>query len=136
MRRSQSTQVQAKESHCRLTSPHGTVTVQRCAVRSPLTGCQVTSRPPDGFSRYSKWLDTFRTALVLPGPLKAVTLLYNFVIYLPVFHDLPCIQRHQYDSLQHLSVVSIILPLHRLQRLPKCSPPPPTPARSSLLYCS
>ena len=41
--------------------PHGRVTVHGCAVRSPLTGCQVTSRPRDRFSRYSKWLDTFRT---------------------------------------------------------------------------
>ena len=40
------------------------MTIQGCAVRSPLTGCQVTSRPRDRFSRYSKWLDTFRTALV------------------------------------------------------------------------
>jgi hypothetical protein len=40
------------------------VTVHGCAVRSPLTGCRVTSRPRDRFSRYSKWLDTFRTALV------------------------------------------------------------------------
>jgi hypothetical protein len=31
-------------------------------VRSPLTGCQVTSRPHDWFPRYSKWLDTLRTA--------------------------------------------------------------------------
>ena len=31
---------------------------------SPLTGCQVTSRPHDRFSRYSKWTDTFRTGLV------------------------------------------------------------------------
>jgi len=30
----------------------------------PLTGCQVTSRPRDRFSRYSKWLDTFWTGLV------------------------------------------------------------------------
>jgi hypothetical protein len=30
------------------------------AVRSLLTGCQVTSRPCDRFSRYSKWLDTFQ----------------------------------------------------------------------------
>ena len=29
---------------------------------SPLTGCQVTSRPRNRFSRYSKWLDTFWTA--------------------------------------------------------------------------
>ena len=44
--------------------PHGRVTVHGCAKRSPLTGCQVTSRPSDRFSRYSEWLDTFRTALV------------------------------------------------------------------------
>ena len=44
--------------------PHGRVTVYRCTVRSPLTGCQVTSRPRNRFSRYSKWLDTFRTDLV------------------------------------------------------------------------
>ena len=40
------------------------MTVHGWTVRSPLTGCQVTSRPRDRFSRYSKWLDTFRTALV------------------------------------------------------------------------
>ena len=39
-------------------------TVLRCAVRSPLIGCQVTSWPRDRFSRYSKWLDTFLTDLV------------------------------------------------------------------------
>jgi len=38
--------------------------VHGCAIRSPLTGCQVTSRPCDQFSRYSKWLDTFQTALI------------------------------------------------------------------------
>jgi len=38
--------------------------VNGCTVRSPLTGCQVISRRCDRFSRYSKWLDTFRTALV------------------------------------------------------------------------
>ena len=43
--------------------PQGRVTVHGCTVRSPLTGCQVTSRPHDRFSRYSKWPDTFRTAL-------------------------------------------------------------------------
>ena len=63
MRRSHSTQAQSTASHCRLTSPMG-VTVHGCAVGSPLTGCQVTSRPRDRFSRYSKWLDTFRTAIV------------------------------------------------------------------------
>ena len=45
--------------------PHGRVAVHGCTVRSPLTGCQVSSRPRDRFSRYSKWLNTFRTALVL-----------------------------------------------------------------------
>ena len=44
--------------------PHWWVTVHRCAVRSLLSGCQVTSRPRERFSRYSKWLDTFKTALV------------------------------------------------------------------------
>jgi hypothetical protein len=39
--------------------------VFRCSVISPLTGCQVTSRPRDRFSRYSKWLDTFQTDLVV-----------------------------------------------------------------------
>jgi hypothetical protein len=34
--------------------PHGTVTVHERTVRSPLTGCHVTSRPRDRFSRYSK----------------------------------------------------------------------------------
>jgi hypothetical protein len=40
------------------------VTVHGCTVRSPLTGYQVTSRPRDQFSGYSKRLDTFRTVLV------------------------------------------------------------------------
>ena len=44
--------------------PHGIVTVHRCAVMSPLSGCQITSRPPDQFSRYWKWMNTFQTALV------------------------------------------------------------------------
>ena len=37
-------------------------------LRSALTGCQITSRSPDRFSRYSKWPDTFRTALVQYPP--------------------------------------------------------------------
>ena len=41
------------------------MSIHGSTVRSPLTGCQVTSRPLDRFSRYSKWLDTFRTALTL-----------------------------------------------------------------------
>jgi hypothetical protein len=40
------------------------MTVHGCTVRSPLTGCQVTSRPHNQFLRYSKWTDTFWTALV------------------------------------------------------------------------
>jgi len=40
------------------------VTAHGCTVRSPLTGCPVTSRPHDWFLRYSKWLDTFQTALI------------------------------------------------------------------------
>ena len=40
------------------------MTVHRCTVRSPLIGYLVTSRPREEFSRYSKWLDNFRTALV------------------------------------------------------------------------
>ena len=43
------------------------MTVHRYTVRSPLTGCQVTSRPYDRFTRYSKWLDTFQTELVHVG---------------------------------------------------------------------
>ena len=43
---------------------HRRVTVHGGTVRSLLIGCQVTSRPRDRFSRYSKWLGTFWTALV------------------------------------------------------------------------
>ena len=49
------------------------MTVYGCAVRSSLTGCQVTSRLLDRFSRYSKWLDTFRTALARHGLLTTQT---------------------------------------------------------------
>jgi hypothetical protein len=35
-----------------------------CRVRSPLTSCHILSRPHNRFLRYSKWLDTFWTALV------------------------------------------------------------------------
>ena len=41
--------------------PHERVTLHGCAVRSSLTGCQVTLRPHYRFSRYSKWIVTFRT---------------------------------------------------------------------------
>jgi len=43
----------------------------RCTVRSSLTGCQVTSRPRDRFSRYSECLDIFRSALVCSKPKDA-----------------------------------------------------------------
>ena len=44
--------------------PHGRLTVHENTVRSLVTGCKVTPRPRDRFSRHSKWLDTFRTALI------------------------------------------------------------------------
>jgi len=44
--------------------PHGSVTVHGCKIRSPLTGCQVTSRPRNHFLRYSKWLGTYRRGLL------------------------------------------------------------------------
>jgi len=59
-----------------------------------------------------------------PWTPEGCKLLYNFVIYLPVFHGHPCIHRLICDSTQHLSAASIILHLHRLQCLPKCSLPP------------
>jgi len=40
------------------------MTVHGCTVRSHLTGCQVTSRPGDQFSRYSKLMDTLGTAFL------------------------------------------------------------------------
>jgi hypothetical protein len=40
------------------------VTVHGCAVKSPPTGCQVTSRLRERFLSYSKWTDTFWTAHV------------------------------------------------------------------------
>jgi len=55
--------------------PHRRVTVQGCAVRSPLTCCQVISRPCDWFSRYSKLTDTFWTAVVYVH--KAFLLCYH-----------------------------------------------------------
>jgi hypothetical protein len=50
-----------KLSHQRLTADWLAPRENDCSgwtVRSPLTGCQVTSRPRDRFSRYSKWTDT------------------------------------------------------------------------------
>jgi hypothetical protein len=42
---------------------------------SRLTGCRVTSRPHGQFSRYSKWLDTFRSGLINRGNLCQVFIL-------------------------------------------------------------
>jgi len=64
MRWSHSTQDQSTASHCRLTGPLGTVFVHGRTLGSSVTGCQGTSRPRDRFSRYSKWLNNSRTALV------------------------------------------------------------------------
>jgi hypothetical protein len=58
-----STQAQSTASHCRMANPMGEWLFRDVQLRSPLKGCQVT-RPHDRFSRYSKWLDTYRTALV------------------------------------------------------------------------
>jgi len=40
------------------------VTAHGCTLRSPLTGCQVISRPCDQFSGYSKCPEASRIALV------------------------------------------------------------------------
>jgi len=75
-------------SHCRPTSPHGTVTVHRCTLRSPLTGCQVISRPRDWFSRHSKWTDTLQTDLVQVISFE-ILLLMLLLLYIPckcIFH--------------------------------------------------
>ena len=50
--------------------PPGRVTVHGCITRSPLTGCQVTSRPRYRFSRYSKWLDITRQTSYMSIKLK------------------------------------------------------------------
>ena len=50
-------------------------------------GCQVTSRPRDQFSRYSKWLDTFRTALVItPAPTSKRFHQSSYFLYLLVLN--------------------------------------------------
>jgi len=62
MRPSHSTQAQSTASHCRLTSPPES---ECWRIHSKVSSsCKVTLRPRDLFSRYSKWLDTFRTVLV------------------------------------------------------------------------
>jgi hypothetical protein len=64
---------------------HGRVTVHGCAVRSPLTGYQVTSR---WFSRYSKWLVTFPTGLVFIQNFPIVFFMTNFQTTLSRTHVL------------------------------------------------
>ena len=54
--------------------PQRRVTVHGCTVRSPLIGCQVTSRPHDQFSRYSKWPTYIDITVVCA--LKVVPLLF------------------------------------------------------------
>ena len=54
------TQAQSTASHFQVTSP----TWEWLFTDAFLTGCQVTSRPYDRFSRCSKWLDTSRIGLL------------------------------------------------------------------------
>jgi len=61
------------------------VTVHGCTVRSSLTGYQVTSRPRDQFSRYSKWTDTFRTAYV-----HFITALDRQSVSIPLHGNVTC----------------------------------------------
>jgi hypothetical protein len=63
--------------------PHGRVTVHGYTVRSPLTSCQVTSRPRDRFSRYSEWLNTFRAGL-------AHVFCLCVSVYLRITPEAPC----------------------------------------------
>ena len=60
--------------------PHGRVTVYGCAIQSTLTGCQVTSRPCDWFLRYSKWPDTFQTAIVRIYCISTCSSLFAFLL--------------------------------------------------------
>ena len=80
--------------------------VHGCTVRSPLTGCQVTSRPRYRFSRYSKWLDTFRTALVYIL-IMVDTLLLRPSLYFTQLHFTPfhCTCRHFTSS--HLNFTQL-----------------------------
>ena len=75
-----------KLSQRRLTADllaHGRVTVQGWTLRSPLTGCQVTSRSPDRFSRYSKRTDTFRADFVSFNNRSTLYQAYNPRHWLP-----------------------------------------------------
>ena len=57
-------------------------------VRFPLTGCQATSRPCHRFSRYSKWINTFWTALVY-GICFIFLTEYNHTPVVPPGHAMP-----------------------------------------------
>ena len=54
---------------------------------SPLTGCQVTTRPHERIARYSKWLDTFRTALVFVWRYGTYIVKPNSIFELPYFSN-------------------------------------------------
>jgi len=72
--------------------PHGRVTVHGWTVRSHLTCCHVISRPREQFSRYSKWLDTFRTALVY----KIYKIIYNYLyiyLYIIIYRLPQCVSK-------------------------------------------
>ena len=88
---SHSTQVQSTASHCQLTSPTGEWLFAE-AQQSPLAGCQVTSRPLDRFSRYSKWLDTLLTGLVYRVSQEECEILRESV---------PCVKLYPYNP-KHL----------------------------------
>ena len=86
--------------------------VHGCAVRSPLTGCQVTSRSCNQFSRYSKWLDTYRTTVV--HHFTMVT----WSVHTSVFHVLCCrhelhisfvVCEHKYSATYSLFVCNCVL---------------------------
>ena len=51
------------------------MTVHGCTGSSPLTGCQVTSRPCDRFSRYWKWTDNFRQ----PTNIHTYTYIHTYI---------------------------------------------------------
>jgi hypothetical protein len=78
----------------------GRVTVHGCTIRSPLTGCQVISRPRDRFSKYSKWTD------VSDVPRIYITFVYN-ILLLNVFlrHNVLFV----YTNKNILLIIGIIL---------------------------
>jgi len=83
---------------------HRRVSVYGCTVRSPLTGCQVTSPPRDRFSRHSKWTDTFRTALVF-DLLHICVFLFGHLLYMEPY----CTWSHVWREISSLYVRSLLL---------------------------